>query len=80
MQFNRPELVVKGAWIESEEITSNSPTFAVLDPATNAVVANVLDCGAHEARTALDAADKALPAWSALLARERANLLRRWHT
>jgi succinate-semialdehyde dehydrogenase/glutarate-semialdehyde dehydrogenase len=34
--------------------------------------------GAAETRRAIEAADKALPAWRALTAKERAGKLRRW--
>lgn len=34
--------------------------------------------GAEETRDAINAANRALPAWRALTAKERANILRRW--
>ncbi|SJM16270.1 succinate-semialdehyde dehydrogenase I [Shigella sonnei] len=34
--------------------------------------------GADETRAAIDAANRALPAWRALTAKERANILRNW--
>ena len=48
------------------------------DPATGAEVAAVPNLGAEDAARAIDAAAKALPAWSAKTAKERATILRRW--
>ncbi|KAA1427707.1 NAD-dependent succinate-semialdehyde dehydrogenase [Nocardioides antri] len=52
-------------------------TFAVHDPATGEVVAEVPDGGVDEARSAVDAAARAFPAWSAQTPRARAEILRR---
>ena len=65
------------ALIDGEWVTS-AKTFAVNDPATGAEVAAVPDLGAKDAARAIDAAAKALPAWSAKTAKERAAILRRW--
>lgn len=53
--------------------------FDVLDPATGERIAAVPDLGAEDARAAIERAEAAWPAWRALLAEERARLLRRWH-
>src|SRR6476660_8090461 len=65
------------ALIDGEWVTSNK-NFAVKDPATGAEIASVPDLGAKDATRAIDAAAKALPAWSAKTAKERAAILRRW--
>jgi succinate-semialdehyde dehydrogenase/glutarate-semialdehyde dehydrogenase len=65
------------ALIDGEWITS-AKTFPVTDPATGAEIATVPDLGAKEAREAIDAASRALPAWSAKTAKERATILKRW--
>ena len=65
------------ALIDGEWVTS-SKTFSVTDPATGAEVAAVPNLGAEDAILAIDAAAKALPAWSAKTAKERATILRRW--
>lgn len=65
------------AFIDGEWVTS-ATTFPVRDPATGETVANVPNLGAAETRRAIDAAAKALPAWSAKTAKERAGILRRW--
>lgn len=52
-------------------------TFAVQDPATLEVVADVADGSAVDAVAAVDAASRALPVWAATAPRERAEILRR---
>src|SRR5438045_1993514 len=61
-------------WIE----TRSGETFAVSNPATGEVLAEVPRLGADETRRAIAAAGDALPRWSTLPARERAQILRRW--
>ena len=51
--------------------------FAVRNPATDAVVAEVADGGADDARAAVAAAAEAFPAWKSMSAAERAKPLRR---
>lgn len=55
------------------------PVFAVHNPADSALIGFVRDMGAQETEDAVAAARDAFPRWSAMLARERADLLRRWH-
>jgi succinate-semialdehyde dehydrogenase / glutarate-semialdehyde dehydrogenase len=65
------------ALIDGEWVTS-AKTFTVNDPATGEEVASVPDLTAKDATRAIDAAARALPAWSAKTAKERASILRRW--
>ena len=67
--------LIDGRWIPAHE----GRTFAVMDPATDATVAQVPDSGAHDARAAADAAHRAFPEWRARPAAERARILKRWH-
>jgi succinate-semialdehyde dehydrogenase/glutarate-semialdehyde dehydrogenase len=53
--------------------------FDVSDPATDAIFASVPDSGAEDARAAVDAAHAAFPAWSAVPAKQRASILKRWN-
>ena len=53
--------------------------LAVSDPATDTVFAQVPDSGATDASHAVDAAHAAFAAWRARPAKERAQLLKRWH-
>ena len=52
-------------------------TFAVTNPATDAVVAQVADGGVADARAAVDAAARAFPGWKSMAAIERAKPLRK---
>ena len=54
-------------------------TFAVNDPADESLVARVPDSTSADARQAADAAHEAFPAWKARPARERAQIVKRWH-
>ncbi|QYY28655.1 MULTISPECIES: NAD-dependent succinate-semialdehyde dehydrogenase [Cupriavidus] len=53
--------------------------LAVANPATGEVFAHVPDSDDDDAGRAADAAAEAFPAWSARPARERAQLIKRWH-
>lgn len=54
-------------------------TFVVLNPSTGEVLAELPDMGVEETRTAIDRAYRAQPGWAALTARERSDVLWRWH-
>jgi succinate-semialdehyde dehydrogenase/glutarate-semialdehyde dehydrogenase len=69
----RRQAYVDGAWVDAD----SGRTFAVHDPATGEVVAEVPRLGAAETRRAIAAAERALPAWKSRAARERARVLRR---
>ncbi|WP_175720359.1 NAD-dependent succinate-semialdehyde dehydrogenase [Burkholderia anthina] len=80
LTLSRTELVrtanlIDGAWRDARD----GRRFAVTDPATLDNVADVPDSAAADARAATDAAARALPAWRATPARERAAILRAWH-
>ncbi len=64
--------LIDGQWITS------SRSFAVINPATGAEIAQVPNLGAKETLAAIDAASRALPAWSAKTAKDRAIILKRW--
>jgi succinate-semialdehyde dehydrogenase/glutarate-semialdehyde dehydrogenase len=64
--------LIGGRWVTGPD------TFPVIDPATGAEVGRVPDLGAAETKTAIDAAEAALPAWSKKTAKERAQILKRW--
>jgi succinate-semialdehyde dehydrogenase / glutarate-semialdehyde dehydrogenase len=65
---------VAGRWVDSDD----GATFEVSDPATGETIATVPRMGAAETRRAIEAAQEALPGWRAMLARDRARILRRW--
>ncbi|WP_370600493.1 NADP-dependent succinate-semialdehyde dehydrogenase [Pseudomonas nitroreducens] len=79
MQLNdaklfRQQAYIDGSWVDAD----NGQTIKVNNPATNEIIGTVPKMGAAETRRAIEAADKALPAWRALTAKERANKLRKW--
>lgn len=63
---------IDGKWL------SGGPTYPVFNPATGELLAEVQKGGAEETDLAIAAANRALPAWRALTAKERAVRLRRW--
>jgi succinate-semialdehyde dehydrogenase/glutarate-semialdehyde dehydrogenase len=65
---------VAGKWIDAD----SRETFTVVDPATGEVLAHVPRMGVAETRRAIEAAADAYPGWRSLLAKERAQILRRW--
>jgi succinate-semialdehyde dehydrogenase/glutarate-semialdehyde dehydrogenase len=72
----RESAYIDGVWIPP---TSDSERLAVVNPATGATLGHVPRLQADAIQRAIAAADAALPAWRALLAKERAAILRRWH-
>lgn len=70
----RQQAFIGGAWKDAD----NGQVISVTNPATGEVIGTVPKMGAAETRRAIEAADEALPAWSALTAKERASKLRRW--
>ncbi|TBU71433.1 NADP-dependent succinate-semialdehyde dehydrogenase I [Pseudomonas daroniae] len=74
-QLFRQQAFIDGAWADAD----SGQTIKVNNPATGEIVGNVPKMGAAETRRAIEAADKALPAWRALTAKERSAKLRRWY-
>ena len=70
----RSQCYIDGAWTNAD----SGKSFAVTNPATGEELATVPDMGAAETRRAIEAADKAWPAWRRKTAKERAVILRRW--
>ncbi|MBV2143389.1 NAD-dependent succinate-semialdehyde dehydrogenase [Falsochrobactrum sp. TDYN1] len=66
---------IDGRWVAGEK----AETFAVTDPATGRRLAHVASLEEGQAALAIDAAEKAFPAWSGRLPQERAAILRRWY-
>ena len=64
---------IDGKWIEAD----NGATLTVRNPATGESIGTVPALGAAETRRAIEAAHKAQGPWRAMLAKERASILRR---
>ncbi|ROL76194.1 succinate-semialdehyde dehydrogenase (NADP(+)) [Pseudomonas protegens] len=58
--------------------SSGGPSYPVYNPANGELIAQVQKAGAEETRLAIAAAERALPAWRALTAKERSQRLKRW--
>ena len=77
MQLNDPTLLrvdsyINGSWI------AGSKRFAVANPATGEVIAEVADLGAAEVTAAIDAAVPAQREWAKRTAKDRAMVMRKW--
>jgi len=70
----REQCYIDGVWVAAD----SKKTFPVDNPATAETVGSVPDMGAAETKRAIEAADRAWPAWRAKTAKERAAILRRW--
>src|SRR5437667_1893795 len=70
----REQCYMDGGWADAGE----RKTLAVHNPATGAVLGTVPRMGGAEAKRAVEAAERAWPAWRAMTAKERAVILRKW--
>ena len=64
---------IDGKWVEAD----SGKTIVVKNPATGEAIGEVPALGAAETRRAIEAANRAQPAWRAMLAKERAVILRK---
>jgi succinate-semialdehyde dehydrogenase/glutarate-semialdehyde dehydrogenase len=71
----RSDSYVAGQWVAADD----GARFAVINPASGAVLARVAGLGAGETSRAIAAAEEGQRAWQARPAKERAQLLRAWH-
>jgi len=70
----RHQAYINGQWVDA----ADGAVFPVDNPATGNTIAHVANLGAAQAMHAIDAAQKAWPAWRALTGKARANILRKW--
>src|SRR3954462_10809285 len=68
----REQCYIGGEWV------GGANTIPVRNPATQEVLGTVPRLGAEEARRAIDAAERAWPAWRAKTGKERSAILRKW--
>jgi len=71
----RGQALIGGRWLDGNDGTR----YPVFNPADGSLVARVAVMGVARTREAIEAAQQALPAWSARPAQERAHALMRWH-
>ncbi|WP_310655256.1 NADP-dependent succinate-semialdehyde dehydrogenase [Shewanella fidelis] len=74
MSLLRQQCYIDGQWLDA----LSGAKVEIANPATNEVIASVPMMGTAETQMAISAAEKALPAWRALTAKERAAKLKRW--
>ena len=70
----RQQCYVDGRWADAE----SGGTIEVTNPADGEPIGTVPAFGSAETRGAIEAANKAYPAWRAMTAKARSGLLRRW--
>ena len=70
-------LIRHGNFIDGQW-SSGGQTYPVLNPANGELIAEVQKAGAQETNLAIEAANRALPAWRKLTAKERSQRLKRW--
>ncbi len=80
LELKRPDLLrsqvlLDGAWCDADD----GGQLAVTNPATGELIVSVPRLGGAETERAIAAAERALPAWRARAAKERAQILRRWY-
>jgi succinate-semialdehyde dehydrogenase/glutarate-semialdehyde dehydrogenase len=80
MKLNNPQLLrhqafIDGVWLAAD----NEATITVVNPSTGVTIGQVPRMGQAETRRAIEAAERALPAWRELSAKARANALRCWY-
>lgn len=71
----RQQAYLEGKWQNADD----GKTIEVTNPATGAVIGTVPKMGVVETKRAIEAANKALPAWRAKTAKERSIIIRRWY-
>jgi succinate-semialdehyde dehydrogenase/glutarate-semialdehyde dehydrogenase len=71
----RQQCYIDGKWSNAD----GGGTIPVNNPANGEVLGTVPKMGASETRRAIEAAERALPAWRAKTAKERAAILRKWY-
>lgn len=71
----RMQGLVAGKWCDAD----GGGKIDVTNPATGDVIGTVPSMGAAETRRAIESAKAAMPGWAGKTAKERANILRKWH-
>ena len=69
------QALINGEWVDAD----NGKTIDVTNPATGDVIGTIPQMGAAETNRAIEAAKAAMPGWAGKTAKERANILRKWH-
>ena len=73
MSIDNRQLFIDGKWVDA----TNGATFDVGNPSTGSTFASVADASRDDAKSAIQAAHAAQPAWAAMNHAERARILHR---
>ncbi|NDH56028.1 MAG: aldehyde dehydrogenase family protein, partial [Burkholderiaceae bacterium] len=68
------DALINGQWVKASE----NARFMVSNPATGEIIAKVANLNRSDAQEAISAAELALNAWKGKLAKERAQVMRKW--
>ena len=71
----RQQVYIDGKWSDAD----SGETTEITNPSTGEVLGTVPNCGAAEAKRAIEAANAAWPMWRSKTAKERAVIMRRWY-
>lgn len=71
----RQQCHIDGTWVDA----SNGQTIDVNNPADGSLLGTIPSLTQEDVRKAIEAADRALPAWRAMAAKKRSQLIRRWY-
>ncbi|MGH6619220.1 MAG: NADP-dependent succinate-semialdehyde dehydrogenase [Alphaproteobacteria bacterium] len=71
----RQQCYIDGAWVDAD----GGETIPVTNPANGEQIGTVPKMGAAETRRAIEAANRAYPAWRRKTAKERGAILRKWY-
>ncbi|TWC31706.1 succinate-semialdehyde dehydrogenase/glutarate-semialdehyde dehydrogenase [Pseudomonas sp. SJZ079] len=74
-QLFRQQAFIDGQWCDAQDAS----TQEIFNPANGATIGRVPNMGTAETQRAIAAATAAWPAWRARTAKERSNILKRWH-
>ncbi len=78
-ELKDPRLFREACYVDGQWVKGNSnQTISVDNPATSEIIGRVPKLSGAETRQAIEAANRAFPAWSKKTAKERAAVLRRW--
>ena len=75
-QLFRQQAFIDGQWCDAQDASTQD----IFNPANGALIGRVPNMGTAETQRAIAAASAAWPAWRARTAKERSNILKRWHT
>lgn len=80
MIFKLNDLIFTKAYIDGQFVdASDGKEFEVIDKATGKLITKVADATTADTQQAIDAAEQAFKSWSALTAKHRCQILRKWY-